>query len=56
MFVVIAAGNPARLYDNSVTPQTVRQQRYHAYTDNQSLTNIYDGVAAAENQSFWLPS
>jgi hypothetical protein len=31
-----------------------RQQRYHTYTNNHSLTNIYDNVTTTENQSFWL--
>jgi hypothetical protein len=31
-----------------------RQQRYHTYTNNHSLTNIFDNVTTTENQSFWL--
>jgi hypothetical protein len=46
--------NEIGLYDNTVSPVVTRQQRYHTYTNNHSLTNIYDNVTTTENQSFWL--
>jgi hypothetical protein len=42
------------LYDTSLSPTVARMQRYHTYINNHSLTNIYDNLASAENQSFWL--
>jgi hypothetical protein len=54
VLILYLCENEIGLYDNGVVPQGVRIQRYHGYTDNLSLTNIYDGVSAAENQSFWL--